>query len=501
MSFVKKGAAKPAELGTRPGLSGQTLVSTGLADFDKLIGGGVPLGTVTLLLEDTYTQHHVTLLKYFLAEGAANNQALHWSAGHSRNASAVRALPQQVQHTPKDDKDGKQETEEVQLRIAWQYRRYIKSKQKAAAAISSSTSSRSAAGSQSSRKAKSGSSALGGVREWCHNFDLTKPIPVQDIVTSKIDCPEFSGLNALQSLTGSISGFLDALTQPPDESSASMAQRTHSSLDNTMVQQGNTAKHMAELSDSDNVSQINGSGMVQASRPTASYRVDRATPQTGEQSVHDRAKSPDAVPSTQDRMSPQPAAAAGTTAATHQAAVRGVPMQPSVPASDRPQGVGRVVVESLGGLQWQLEGSERDVERRLYTAVFQMKAAIRDRRCAAMVSFPAGLYSLSLTLRLAHLCDTVVGLEAVRDDSDIVRLIPEPASCCGLLHLQKLPSLNALGPPIPDVTLFIIRHKRRRLAIQAVQIDPDAEAGETDSKSAAAALCGGPPKADKPFDF
>lgn len=90
-----------AELGTRPGLSGQTLVSTGLADFDKLIGGGVPLGTVTLLLEDTYTQHHVTLLKYFLAEGAANNQALHWSAGHLRHASNVRALPQQVQHTPK----------------------------------------------------------------------------------------------------------------------------------------------------------------------------------------------------------------------------------------------------------------------------------------------------------------------------------------------------------------------------------------------------------------
>ena len=46
----------------------------------------------------------------------------------------------------------------------------------------------------------------------------------------------------------------------------------------------------------------------------------------------------------------------------------------------------------------------------------------------------AGLYSLSLTLRLAHLCDTVVGLEAVRDDSDIVRLIPEPARCRLLLH-------------------------------------------------------------------
>ena len=41
-----------------------------------------------------------------------------------------------------DDKDSKQETEEVQLRIAWQYRRYIKSKQKAAAAVNSSSSSR-----------------------------------------------------------------------------------------------------------------------------------------------------------------------------------------------------------------------------------------------------------------------------------------------------------------------------------------------------------------------
>lgn len=89
------------ELGIRPGLSGQTLVSTGLADFDKLLGGGLPLTTVTLLLEDSYTQHHSTLLKYFLAEGAANNQALHWSAGHKAHASDARTLPQQVNHAPK----------------------------------------------------------------------------------------------------------------------------------------------------------------------------------------------------------------------------------------------------------------------------------------------------------------------------------------------------------------------------------------------------------------
>lgn len=86
-----------AESGTRPGLSGQTLVSTGLADFDKLLGGGLPLGTVTLLLEDTYTQHHVTLLKYFIAEGAAHNHALLWAAAQSQ----ARALPQMVNHVSK----------------------------------------------------------------------------------------------------------------------------------------------------------------------------------------------------------------------------------------------------------------------------------------------------------------------------------------------------------------------------------------------------------------
>ncbi|KAL3163287.1 hypothetical protein ABBQ32_009682 [Trebouxia sp. C0010 RCD-2024] len=169
-----------AELGIRPGLSGQTLVSTGLADFDKLLGGGLPLTTVTLLLEDSYTQHHSTLIKYFLAEGAANNQALHWSAGHKAHASEARTLPQQVNHVPKEDAiDKQQENEEVQLRIAWQYRRYIKSKQRAAA------SNRSAAAGRTNPKVKTGTAALGNVREWCHNYDLTKATPLQDLGHSR----------------------------------------------------------------------------------------------------------------------------------------------------------------------------------------------------------------------------------------------------------------------------------------------------------------------------
>jgi hypothetical protein len=59
------------ENGLRPGLQGQTLVSTGLADLDKILGGGLPLESVLLILDDGYTPHAATLLRYFLAEGAA----------------------------------------------------------------------------------------------------------------------------------------------------------------------------------------------------------------------------------------------------------------------------------------------------------------------------------------------------------------------------------------------------------------------------------------------
>ena len=58
---------------------------------------------------------------------------------------------------------------------------------------------------------------------------------------------------------------------------------------------------------------------------------------------------------------------------------------------------------------------------------------------AVIYFVPAGLYSSSLTARLAHLCDTVIGLEAVRDDSDIVRVIPEPARYVTVFAVLLLP--------------------------------------------------------------
>lgn len=77
----------------------------------------------------------------------------------------------------------------------------------------------------------------------------------------------------------------------------------------------------------------------------------------------------------------------------------------------------------------------------------------------------------------------------------------------GLLHLRKLPTLGTMAPPVPEVALHLVRHKRRRLSITPVEIDPDAELVDAEAasgagKSVAAVLCGGPAKADsKALDF
>lgn len=59
---------------TRPGQHGQTVISSGLADVDAIFGGGYPLGSLILLLEDGSTHLHHLLVQYFLAEGIVSGQ-------------------------------------------------------------------------------------------------------------------------------------------------------------------------------------------------------------------------------------------------------------------------------------------------------------------------------------------------------------------------------------------------------------------------------------------
>lgn len=58
--------------GTRIGSAGQLITSSGQADIDGLTNGGFPLGSLVVVLEDNWTQHHLTLCRYFLGQGAVS---------------------------------------------------------------------------------------------------------------------------------------------------------------------------------------------------------------------------------------------------------------------------------------------------------------------------------------------------------------------------------------------------------------------------------------------
>lgn len=85
---------------TKPGLQGQSLISSGLADLDALLGGGLPLGSITLILEDGYSRLHETFLQYFLAEGAASSQVGMVGMGldHSRRSMLTVLLLVLAEH-------------------------------------------------------------------------------------------------------------------------------------------------------------------------------------------------------------------------------------------------------------------------------------------------------------------------------------------------------------------------------------------------------------------
>ena len=56
-------------VGTKPWIGGLTLTSSGLREFDAILGGGQPLGTAILIEEDRWTQDlALALARYWSAE-------------------------------------------------------------------------------------------------------------------------------------------------------------------------------------------------------------------------------------------------------------------------------------------------------------------------------------------------------------------------------------------------------------------------------------------------
>jgi elongator complex protein 4 len=91
-AFVRRQPARTVDLGTRPGLHGQVLISSGLAGIDRLLGGGLPLGCVLLVIEDAHSQQHLNLLRCFLAEGVCCKHSLALLTAQQLDADGLAAL-------------------------------------------------------------------------------------------------------------------------------------------------------------------------------------------------------------------------------------------------------------------------------------------------------------------------------------------------------------------------------------------------------------------------
>jgi len=139
--------------------SKNTLTSTGLAALDSALGGGVALGTVLCVIEDSPSECHALLLKHFLAQGLVHG---HLTALCSAEDDLLSALPEPIQ--PGDGRAEGSETrpsscaggagprggakpsthaggekpKEDHLKIAWRYKESLSAAERQAAAPSSS---------------------------------------------------------------------------------------------------------------------------------------------------------------------------------------------------------------------------------------------------------------------------------------------------------------------------------------------------------------------------
>lgn len=126
-SFKKKASSKLSQLrGTRPSLyNAQPLVSTGVPSLDALLGGGLPVGSIMLVEEDTFGQYSRLILKYFLAEGVMCGHSMLLASASEDPSEILKDLPAALEG--EDDLTAhptiteEEEENPEPMQIAWRY--------------------------------------------------------------------------------------------------------------------------------------------------------------------------------------------------------------------------------------------------------------------------------------------------------------------------------------------------------------------------------------------
>jgi len=95
--------------------------STGNLFMDHLIGG-ISIGTIVLMIEDTPTKIHESFLKYFMAEGIVKEQKVYLYSSNSNTRQNLTNLP--YKSTQVDtilNSKRANETKQGEIKIAWRY--------------------------------------------------------------------------------------------------------------------------------------------------------------------------------------------------------------------------------------------------------------------------------------------------------------------------------------------------------------------------------------------
>lgn len=130
--------------GVKPWLNcGLGLVSSGNRQLDEIIGGGIALGTVTMMSVDTFSNYGDTLVSYSIAESVGiGHETLLIATDELELSTRLESLPLNLNYSStstnnsssgnNDSKGGdlnkdKQELQSKlsELTIAWQYGKYI----------------------------------------------------------------------------------------------------------------------------------------------------------------------------------------------------------------------------------------------------------------------------------------------------------------------------------------------------------------------------------------
>jgi hypothetical protein len=112
------------EINKNNNLRDKNFLSTGNLFLDKIIGG-VSLGTIVLLVEDSPSQIYESFMKLFIAEGVVNDQKVFYYYSDDKNSAILKNLPYKstqvdsILNSKRVNESHKSNSSE--MKIAWRY--------------------------------------------------------------------------------------------------------------------------------------------------------------------------------------------------------------------------------------------------------------------------------------------------------------------------------------------------------------------------------------------